>query len=78
LPIAYFGGSAGEIYERELEAFDRKYGRRMRKEDYEQLNEVGTGPKSSLLIWHRPPCPFAYLKPKKDRITPITTIKPMR
>jgi predicted Rossmann-fold nucleotide-binding protein len=41
LPIAYFGGAAEEIYERELEAFDRKYGRRMRKEDYEQLNEVG-------------------------------------
>jgi len=35
LPIAYFGGAAGEIYERELETFDRKYGRRMRKEDYE-------------------------------------------
>jgi hypothetical protein len=42
LPIAYFGGAAEEIYERELEAFDRKYGRRLRKEDYEQLNEVGT------------------------------------
>ena len=41
LPVAYFGGAAEEIYERELEAFDRKYGRRLRKEDYEQLNEVG-------------------------------------
>jgi hypothetical protein len=42
LPVAYFGGAAEEIYERELEAFDRKYGRRLRKEDYEQLNEVGS------------------------------------
>ncbi len=42
LPIAYFGGAAEEIFHRELEAFDRKYGRRMRKEDYEQLNEVGS------------------------------------
>jgi hypothetical protein len=41
LPIAYFGGSAEEIYQRELEAFDRKYGRRMHKEDYEQLNDIG-------------------------------------
>jgi hypothetical protein len=42
LPIAYFGGAAEEIYECELEAFDRNYGRRLRKEDYEQLNEVGS------------------------------------
>lgn len=42
LPVAYFGGAAEEIYELELEVFDRKYGRRMRKEDYEQLNEVGS------------------------------------
>jgi hypothetical protein len=41
LPVAYFGGAAEEIYERELEVFDQKYGRRLRKEDYEQLNEVG-------------------------------------
>jgi hypothetical protein len=41
LPVAYFGGAAEEIYERELEAFAAKYGRRMRKEDYERLNELG-------------------------------------
>src|SRR5208283_456435 len=28
LPVAYFGGAAEEIYERELEDFDRNYGRR--------------------------------------------------
>jgi hypothetical protein len=42
LPVAYFGGAAEEIFQRELEAFDRKYGRRMRKDDYEHLNEVGS------------------------------------
>ena len=41
LPVAYFGGAAEEIFERELEAFTSKYGRRMRREDYERLNEMG-------------------------------------
>jgi hypothetical protein len=41
LPLAYFGGAAEEIYDRELEIFDQKYGRRMSKAAYEQLNEVG-------------------------------------
>jgi hypothetical protein len=60
LPIAYFGGSAGEIYERELEAFDRKYGRRMRKEDYEQLNEVGT----DVRVRRRPPDYRTRVRPR--------------
>jgi hypothetical protein len=42
LPVAYFGGAAEEIFQRELDLFDQKYGRRMRKEDYEQLNEIGS------------------------------------
>lgn len=42
LPVAYFGGAAEEIFHRELASFDAKYGRRMRKEDFEQLSMLGS------------------------------------
>lgn len=41
IPVAFFGGAAEEIYEMEISRFMEKYSRRMRKLDYEQLNEVG-------------------------------------
>lgn len=41
LPVAYFGGASKEIYRRELDKFDEKYGRRIDKDNYEDLSDVG-------------------------------------
>jgi hypothetical protein len=40
LPFAAFGGSAAEIYLQELNAFDQKYGGRLDRLEFEQLNSV--------------------------------------
>lgn len=40
LPFAAFGGAAAEIYERELNAFDKKYGGRLERLEFEQLNSI--------------------------------------
>ena len=40
LPFAAFGGAAAGIYQRELNDFDRKYGGRIRRLEFEQLNSI--------------------------------------
>ena len=41
LPVAYFGGAAQEIFKAEKQRFAEKYALRMRREDYEELSEIG-------------------------------------
>src|SRR5262249_34912230 len=40
LPFAVFGGAAAEIYERELNAFEKKYTGRVDRLEFEQLNGI--------------------------------------
>jgi hypothetical protein len=40
LPFATFRGAAAEIYERELNAFDKRYGGRLERLEFEQLNSI--------------------------------------
>lgn len=40
LPFAAFGGAAAEIFQRELGDFDRKYGGRIKRLEFEQLNSI--------------------------------------
>ncbi len=40
LPFASFGGAAAKIYERELDAFDKKYSGRLDRLEFEQLNSI--------------------------------------
>jgi hypothetical protein len=40
LPFAAFDGAAAEIYERELNAFGEKYGGRLERLEFEQLNSI--------------------------------------
>jgi hypothetical protein len=42
LPFASFGGAAATIYERELHAFEEKYGGRLERIEFEQLNSIKT------------------------------------
>jgi hypothetical protein len=40
LPFAAFGGAAAEIYQRELNDFDKKYSGRIKRFEFEQLNSI--------------------------------------
>lgn len=40
LPFAAFGGAAAEIYQRELNDFDKKYSGRMKRLEFQQLNSI--------------------------------------
>jgi hypothetical protein len=41
LPIANFGGAAREEYDRALDDFDNRYGNRLEKIEFEELNAIG-------------------------------------
>ena len=43
IPVAYFGGAGAEIFKVECRLFDERYGRRMKRLEYEELCEVGLG-----------------------------------
>jgi hypothetical protein len=40
LPFASFGGAAAEIYQRELKNFDKRFGGRIERIEFEQLNSI--------------------------------------
>jgi hypothetical protein len=40
LPIATFGGVAAKVFKRELSFFDKKYGRRIERTDFEELHSI--------------------------------------
>jgi len=40
LPFAAFGGAAAKVFKRELNSFDKKYGHRIERLDFEQLNSI--------------------------------------
>ncbi len=44
LPFAAFGGAAAKIYQRELKEFDKKYGARISRLEFEQLNSIKDWP----------------------------------
>lgn len=44
LPFASFGGAAAKIYQRELAAFGKKYGGRLERLEFEQLNSIKNWP----------------------------------
>jgi hypothetical protein len=41
LPVAYFGGAARKLYDNALDHFDQRYGGRLEKLDFEELNAYG-------------------------------------